>query len=564
MKSVERFNLDRTAGLFGTYDDPRLVSYTPRRLRILWLENSPLDCRTWSYYCDMQDAMARLHELCIPRGSNTCVGPRGRREAASFSPDVAIVGPRYSINVATEDETLGFDRPRNARLPLIVLQNKMYTPKGWREIVGVLSAKLKWVHDAGAVAAFTWLTRHREFTSISGVPHHWLPFGVDPGTYSRHAGAFGAQVYDVGFTGASGADKYPLRHAMLMELRKTNVSLFTGTWIQTEIKNVQNNESWKAGTHDDYAAQMAKTKIWLTTNGPEWIVGTRYFEALASGTTLLICNRPPSSGEWHLAYDGLFEDGEHIVLFDTVAEMRNKVLYYLRNENERQRIVRNAHAVVQRLHTWDSRARFVTWVAEEAMRRQANRSAPYYSLPSQDHVVHAGTGSDEHSTHLVGCFAIPSGAGRAGMSSGLREPPRSRNRRKLHRYTVKSCEETCSGTAGFGLQGGGFSTGNAHILGKCLCAVTPISDVPMKWWRKRLPQRECSTVCTLHDPRPCGGPKGIAMYRYGSIAAHPSWPNETGMPSLRRRSMHSGGMPVALHAAAARKKRKKPRTADRA
>ena len=99
------------------FDD--VLGYSPPRLRIVWIENT-LDCRTWTYYCDLKDAMARLHELCVPRGSNTCVDSR-----RGFNPQLVIAGPRYMANVAHEDETLGFDRRHHANLPLAVIQNKM-------------------------------------------------------------------------------------------------------------------------------------------------------------------------------------------------------------------------------------------------------------------------------------------------------------------------------------------------------------------------------------------------------------------------------------------------------
>ena len=158
----------------------RLEGYTPPRLNVVWLENT-LDCRTWTYYCDLKDAMARLHSLCIPRHSITCVDGRG-----GFSPQLVVAGPRYMANVAHSDETLGFDRARYAHLPLAVVQNKMYAATA-REIVGDASAKLRWAREAGAIVGFTWLSLDRDFSERSGVPHYRLPFGVDAVLYGRHA-----------------------------------------------------------------------------------------------------------------------------------------------------------------------------------------------------------------------------------------------------------------------------------------------------------------------------------------------------------------------------------------
>ena len=117
----------------------------------------------------------------------------------------------------------------------------MYTPAGWREIVGSLDAKLSWAKATGAVGAFTWIHpgRSREFSRRSGVAHHWLPFAFDPAVFARHASeaARVPQPIDVGFTGASGLDKYPQRAAVLQTIRESARTAFC--------------EAFKAGTYFD-------------------------------------------------------------------------------------------------------------------------------------------------------------------------------------------------------------------------------------------------------------------------------------------------------------------------
>ena len=97
----------------GTLSFDLLASEPGRRLRVLWLENR-LECSLWSYYCELRDAMAQLHELCTPSPSRTCLGE-------GFAPDVAIAGPRFSINIPTPNETLGFARSRLNQLPLLII-----------------------------------------------------------------------------------------------------------------------------------------------------------------------------------------------------------------------------------------------------------------------------------------------------------------------------------------------------------------------------------------------------------------------------------------------------------
>ena len=463
----------------------QVVGYSPPRRKILWIENA-LDCRTWTYYCDIRDAMARLHELCIPVGSSTCIDNH-----KGFKPDFVVVGPRYTANVGHPDETLGFDRQRYAHLPLAILQNKMYSATT-REIVGDPTAKLKWAQETGAIAAFTWLTHHRRFTRLSGVPHFWLPFGIDIELYSRQAGRFGprAQPFDVGFTGASNV-KYPLREAILKLVRSMNVSSYLGTWSQTSL-HTSSNRSWKALNRDEYAEQLSRAKMWVSTTGPSNIVGTRYFEVLASGTTLLLCNRAPP-GVW--VYDGLFEDGTHVVMFDSINDLRSKIMYYLSDEAARRRIVTAAASLSRRIHSWDSRARFISHVLESVAQR-SNASMPR-------HATNFSFASGPNATFL-GCFAT-------GSPTRTRDFVEKKKRTALRRFTVAACAATCrSESTTFALECGGFCTGNGHRLGRCWCGSSSLNPS-----RRRRPRSSCATTCSLHDSRPCGGNGVLAVYSYG-------------------------------------------------
>ena len=84
------------------------------------------------------------------------------------------------------------------------------------------------------------------------------------------------------------------------------------------------------------------------------LVGTRYFEVMASGCALLFVERPqlPNS---KLAYDrvGLKED-ENVVMFATVSEFFEKLAYYTTDLNRSQAIV-NAARKQALNNTWAKR-----------------------------------------------------------------------------------------------------------------------------------------------------------------------------------------------------------------
>ena len=144
------------------------------------------------------------------------------------------------------------------------------------------------------------------------------------------------------------------------------------------------------------------------------------------------------------------------------------------------------------------RARFITKVIEHHVRAH-DPKLPYYTPPP-------AVARQRPAASLVGCFASARMTSRPG--GGFVE---SKTRRMLRRYSVAACETACweKGTEAFALQCGGFCSGNGHKLGRCFCGPAFVAAVAMV---KRLPPKVCETTCSLHDPRPCGGYDGLAVY----------------------------------------------------
>ena len=92
-------------------------------------------------------------------------------------------------------------------------------------------------------------------------------------------------------------------------------------------------------------------------------MGTLYFEVMASRTLLLCSKIPPVEG-WEGfagAYEGIFEDGRHCIMFDwRLTDFQEKVRYYLKHGEERAEITERARQHVLDHHTWDHRARAFT------------------------------------------------------------------------------------------------------------------------------------------------------------------------------------------------------------
>eukprot|EP00966_Prymnesium_polylepis_P028861 669136-Prymnesium_polylepis.1 len=171
------------------FDDMR--GYRLPRWNVLWIEGK-LDCRTWTYYCDIRGAMAAMHRVVRQREAVVSANGACKYNESEF--DLVVVGPRYAGYVFRDSEPLGISRAQLAKVPLIVLQNKMYESHG--EYTGDVRSKLQWAANLGAAAAFTWIgaSAAHNFSRRSGVAHHWMPFGVNQQLYGSFAGNFSHQV----------------------------------------------------------------------------------------------------------------------------------------------------------------------------------------------------------------------------------------------------------------------------------------------------------------------------------------------------------------------------------
>jgi len=108
-------------------------------------------------------------------------------------------------------------------------------------------------------------------------------------------------------------------------------------------------------------------------------VGTRYFEVMATGTTLCVCNR--MSGESAIVYESLgIKEGKHVLMFESIDEFVEVVTNYTtRPEYQARRvaIMRHAQELAVRKFSWGHVAEKVDRVlhdsvrASRAMRRNA-------------------------------------------------------------------------------------------------------------------------------------------------------------------------------------------------
>ena len=128
---------------------------------------------------------------------------------------------------------------------------------------------------------------------------------------------------------------------------------------QFKVKvNARLQSTGYSGKHfsvDEYAHLLACSKICLTTTGPADLVGTRYFEIMAGNRSLILCNYMNKN-----VYGDMLIDGFNCVMFSSLEEYFEKVNYYLTHENERLKIVKNAHEYFIQNLTWNKQIVNVT------------------------------------------------------------------------------------------------------------------------------------------------------------------------------------------------------------
>lgn len=86
-------------------------------------------------------------------------------------------------------------------------------------------------------------------------------------------------------------------------------------------------------------------------------INYRVFETLGAGTFLLT-NRVPG-------LDRLFVDGRHLVSYVNGSDCIDKMAYYIKNENEREKIAAAGRLFAKRNHTYDVRARQLVDIVKE-------------------------------------------------------------------------------------------------------------------------------------------------------------------------------------------------------
>ena len=102
----------------------------------------------------------------------------------------------------------------------------------------------------------------------------------------------------------------------------------------------------------EYVDTLTSTKIVVTSQRDRWEDHYRLMEALATGA--LVMTDPMSS------LPRYFKDGESLVVYHSLAELKEKILYYLDHDDERLAIAKKGHWIAMNHHrSWHGLERII-------------------------------------------------------------------------------------------------------------------------------------------------------------------------------------------------------------
>ncbi|MDA7653814.1 glycosyltransferase [Verrucomicrobia bacterium] len=180
---------------------------------------------------------------------------------------------------------------------------------------------------------------YKNFREV-GIRSLRLPFSATPRFfYPRNV----EKKYDLGFCGAL-HDNGKIKGAA-QDIRSRIYSILTKSDFNIYWRG-QNVPGDRIASIEEYASNINKSKIWISTTGPIDDMGPRYFE-VALSKTLLFCNKMPET------YEKYFEDGVNCITFkNDLSDFEEKLNYYLTNSDEREEIANKAFSLAINNYTW--------------------------------------------------------------------------------------------------------------------------------------------------------------------------------------------------------------------
>jgi spore maturation protein CgeB len=194
-------------------------------------------------------------------------------------------------------------------------------------------------------------TEHQELLARHGIKDsHWLPFACDPGfncpktLSAEETGFFGSPISFVG-------SYYPNRMKILEGIADLDLKVWGPGWDKVPDSSPLSKCIKRAGNikPEDWVRIFCSSGINLVIHFQDSLIpcnqaSPKVYEVLAC-KSFMICDNQKD-------VNALFEDGKHMVIFKDVADLREKIGYYLGCEEDRNRMANQGFNEVITKHTY--------------------------------------------------------------------------------------------------------------------------------------------------------------------------------------------------------------------
>jgi|TARA_B100000524_G_C23650277_1_gene369901 spore maturation protein CgeB len=291
-------------------------------MKILYIDNVGQIC---NYYKDIRDYLKKFHTLNI-------VNSNIKEEINKFNPDIVLVG--FSITDTGENApTINLN---NINKPLYIILNKEYAG---------LNNKLDWIKKIYPKPVKIFSVHHdvKKYQKYCQIPFCKIMWSANEEIFKKYDEVYNHDLFFSGVIRKEQTDNMRNKiYNKLNELSKYKLLVKAAFFENNKLKGQLNTFS-----NLEYAKKINESRIVLTTTGPADLVGTRYFEIMASNKALILCNRMSIE-----IYEDIVIDGFNCVMFNDENDFVIKCKYYLENEKERIKIVRNAYKYFIEKQTW--------------------------------------------------------------------------------------------------------------------------------------------------------------------------------------------------------------------
>ena len=283
-----------------------------------YVQNAPCN-----YYSEIVDAIKLNHHVTFIHSDIKKISELGNNY------DLLLLGFAHT-NVGGKDPNPIIN---DVKKPVGIILNKEYD---------VLDKKLNWIKNIHPAFVLTIHHDTENMARITNIPVHRIMWSTMTHIFKDYKKPY---LHDFVISGVirkeQTNDWRRQIYNTLNRIESKNYKVFKSVKLQ------ENNYQGQSLSPIDYANILSASKIFLATTSPADLISTRYFEAMATNRTLIITNRMPKN-----VFENYLIEDFNCIMFETLDEFYEKVLYYLSHEEERVKIVNTAFNYFSENLTW--------------------------------------------------------------------------------------------------------------------------------------------------------------------------------------------------------------------